>query len=1322
MSRPSIESRAHVRAFASGARYSLVQLFVFIVAAAALAPRPALGQRGEALGQAPDRALTQYGVDRWDDRQGLPQNSVQAIEQTTDGYLWLGTQEGLVRFDGVRFTTFGRESIPQPYIWSLESDAAGGLWIGTEGSGLVHMKDGKFTAYTEDDGLPPGYITALHRDRTGTLWIATSKGGLARLRDGRFEIVGARGRPVPNFVMGISEDASGSVWVLSGMGATRFSGNVVKHFSAQNGLPGNAVYAAIPSDSGIWLGTNAGLVHVAGDRVRTYGVEDGLPSPHVVNLAKDTDGHLWMTGPGGLSRLSRGTITAMPAEEGPDAQVSSLFTDREGSVWLGTNGAGLMRLRETPFLPLGAPEGLPAAMVLPIIQDRAGSAWLGTGGAGVTRVDGEKLTTYNVQNGMLPGNTIFSIEETRDGAIWIGTNNGISRIQDGRATKFSAGSGLASAMVRDILEDRAGRIWVASNIGLQRFRPGPPKLYTSEHGLPDDFVMTLHEDRTGVMWIGSRVGLTRMDGETFTTFDQKHGLGTAGVNSIHEDANGTLWLASTGGIGYFRDGRGFTFGVAQGLCDHNVHRILEDDAGDLWFSANTGIFRLRKRDIADLAAGRIKKIECELYGRAEGMRSREANGAVNPAGWKMRDGRLWFPTLQGVVIIDPRNSALDLAPPPVAIEEVIANGRIYPRAPAELEAGTNALEIHFTGLSFVGPEKMRFRYMLQGFDKDWVDAGNRRVAYYTRIPPGRYTFRVAAANAAGDWSQQDASVSFRILPQFYQTAWFRALAVLAALAALVGVHRLRMRRLRKRANELSSLADERGRAEQRYRELFENASDAIFTTDLNGNFTGINRRAEEMIGAKLTDVLGHNIREFLPANEAGERTAAEWLSGRADASQQVKIVARDGTLVPVEVSTRLISDDGAVTGVQATARDVRDRAALEQQLQHSQKMEAVGQLAGGVAHDFNNLLTVIRGNTELLLGDMPEDGSTTRDDLLQIAAAADRAAALTRQLLAFSRKQVIQPQHTDLNVLMRDLEPMLRRLIGEDITIATLPSREPASVLADPGQLEQVLINLAVNARDAMPNGGTINIEIGLMNIEDAPQVPARSASGRCVVLTVSDTGTGMDAATRARIFEPFFTTKEHGKGTGLGLSTVYGIVQQAGGDLTCVSQPGSGTTFRIYLPYVENDGADAASAAADTGTRGGTETILLVEDEDAVRLLASRILRRLGYTVLETRHGRDALDLARSHPADIDLVVTDVVMPEMSGRELAVHLRAMRSDIRVLYISGYTDDEILRRGLHEPGIAFLQKPFAAASLAASVRAVLDRRTSPAGNAMAEAS
>ena len=493
--------------------------------------------------------------------------------------------------------------------------------------------------------------------------------------------------------------------------------------------------------------------------------------------------------------------------------------------------------------------------------------------------------------------------------------------------------------------------------------------------------------------------------------------------------------------------------------------------------------------------------------------------------------------------------------------------------------------------------------------------------------------------------------------------------------------------------------------------LVEHAPVGIYRSSPEGRFLSVNAAVVRMLGYEsAADVLGLDMARDVYADAAERQRLVErdTYSDRQYDSVEATWKRRDGRLLTVQLSVRAVRNRaGQVEYYETFVRDVTDQRRLQQQVLQSQKMEAVGRLAGGIAHDFNNLLTVITSYSDLLLEDLAP-GDAKRDDLEQVRKAADGAAALTRQLLAFSRQQVVEPRVVSLNTVVEGLQKILRRVIGEDIELTTTLAPDLGAVRADVGQLEQVLMNLAVNARDAMPTGGRLTVETA--NVEHDPDY-AREREAAAVrqfaMLAVSDTGCGMDEATKARIFEPFFTTKEPGKGTGLGLATVYGIVKQAGGFIWVYSEPGQGTSFKIYLPEVDAT-AERTTAVAGARAPRGTETVLLVEDAAAVRAVTKQVLERQGYVVLEAPDGEAALRLAQQHRGPIHLLLTDVVLPRVSGRELAERLTQVRPDMKVLYASGYTDDSVVRHGILELGTAYLQKPFSPESLARKVRNVLD--------------
>jgi two-component system, cell cycle sensor histidine kinase and response regulator CckA len=497
--------------------------------------------------------------------------------------------------------------------------------------------------------------------------------------------------------------------------------------------------------------------------------------------------------------------------------------------------------------------------------------------------------------------------------------------------------------------------------------------------------------------------------------------------------------------------------------------------------------------------------------------------------------------------------------------------------------------------------------------------------------------------------------------------------------------------------------------EKRFEDLFEDSKDILFTMDLEGKVISVNKAAEEVMGWPRSEALQKNIKGLVAPEHAALCNEVMRRIGNGEPLQhfEIAMLRKDGRKVLLEVSARLIRSNGKKDCVQGIARDVTERRQLENMVRQSQKLEAIGRLSGGLAHDFNNLLCVINGHTELLTEAL-QPGDPAIRSVTQIRKAADSAAALTRQLLAFSRRQVFHPQVVDLNTIVTETERLLARLIDEHIEFYNALDPALGRVMVDPVQVEQVIINLVLNARDAMPKGGKLTIETSNFDLEEnhqskISQIPA----GKYVLLALTDTGCGMDEETQSRIFEPFYTTKEMGKGTGLGLATVYGIVKQSGGFIWVYSEEGRGTTFKVYLPRVASPLTEPRPGR-HTEISKGTETILVVEDAEPLRALTKEFLSASGYTVLEAANGDEAIRIAQSHAGTIDLLLTDVVMPRMGGKPLVEQMAQIRPSTRVLYMSGYPNDGIVQAGVLANGVALLEKPFTREILSRRVRQVLD--------------
>jgi PAS domain S-box-containing protein len=591
-------------------------------------------------------------------------------------------------------------------------------------------------------------------------------------------------------------------------------------------------------------------------------------------------------------------------------------------------------------------------------------------------------------------------------------------------------------------------------------------------------------------------------------------------------------------------------------------------------------------------------------------------------------------------------------------------------------------------------------------------AGNKEFVLEQKDAQGRDMLAVFEPLRAGgkllSWIRVDLSLE-RAGREAYRTLWKQLLATVGLLVVAMYVFLKMVRRLKGALHA----------SEEKYRQLWETSTDAVIFMDTDRRIRFANPAVRDVFGYAPEEVIGRDIAMLQPERlRQGHRdgvarymrTGVKKVNWRAT---ELVGLRKDGTEVPIEIAFSDMEMEGKRWFV-GFMRDITERKRAEEalrqseeQLRQSQKMEAIGKLAGGIAHDFNNLLTAIMGYSELLLGQMQPD-SRARKNAEEIRKAAFRAAALTHQLLAFSRRQMLTSKVLNLNAVVMDLESMLRRLIGEDIAFKIVPGSALGQVKADPSQIEQIVLNLVVNARDAMPKGGTITIETSNVFLDEACAAGHETfRPGPYVLVAVSDTGCGMDARTQSRIFEPFFTTKEPGKGTGLGLATVYGIVKQSDGYVWVYSEPGLGTTFKVYLPLVTSEPDRGSAATERPRLPRGTETILLVEDEGIVRGLVGDILEGNGYTVLVASHSEEAFRLSGRHEGPIHLMVTDVVMPGMSGRELAERLASSRPKMKVLYISGYTDDAIVRHGVEAESMVFLQKPFTPDALLCKVRDIL---------------
>lgn len=784
-----------------------------------LLPLIVLFHFGLAFALDPSRSINQYTHDAWETEDGLPQNSISSIVQTRDSYLWLATQEGLVRFDGMTFTVFDKKNVgamKSNQIWSLFEDKDGNLWMGTSNAGVLRYSKGQFTLFTKKDGFNNDFTHAIVQDEHGTIWFGTD-GGLTVLKNGKFTTYTTKDGLPNERIRALYSDGKGSIYIgmLDG-GLSSFRDGKFTDYTTSNGLPNNTVRALSGTPDGtVWIGTDGGLASFKDGAFRIFTTEQGLSNNTCWSVYYDHFGQLWIgTYGGGLNRYENGKFSSITTKEGLTNDVAwALAEDREGSLWVGTLG-GLNRFKDGKFVTLGVKEGLSNDFARAILEDSKGALWVGTYGGGLNKIENGKISTFTTKDG-LSHDLIWSLYEAHDGTLWIGTyGGGINSLKDGVFKSYTTQNGMPGDIIWSINEDADHHLWAGTmGGGLCEFVDGNLVKRSISNTPGADTIFAIHLDRNKKLWFGTAgAGLCGYDGENFHCIGEKDGLSNGSVKAIYEDTDGVFWLGTSGGgLDRLKDGKITAYTTTQGLFDDTIHQVMEDAHGNLWMSCNKGVFEVSKQDLNDFADGKIRSVRSIPYGRGDGMVSKECNTG-QPAGWKTRDGKLWFPTTAGIVSIDPNNIRVNRIVPPVLIEAVrIDNQFLNPKTASVLPPGTEKLEFGYTALSLLVPEKVRFKYILEGYEKQWVNADARRIAFYTHIPPGDYTFRVIGSNNDGVWNETGAAYRFTIRPHFYQTKLFYLFCLAGLILLIMATVQLRVRRHQARESLLEKTVEERTR-------------------------------------------------------------------------------------------------------------------------------------------------------------------------------------------------------------------------------------------------------------------------------------------------------------------------------------------------------------------------------------------------------------------------------------------------------------------------------------------------------------------------------
>ncbi|MCK4256000.1 hypothetical protein KAX35_03850, partial [candidate division WOR-3 bacterium] len=917
----------------------------------------------------------------------------------------------------------------------------------------------------------------------------------------------------------ILEDKDSNLWFgTNGGGVTKHDGATFTNFTTKDGPNSNNIFYILEDSKGnLWFGSDVGISKYDRITFTDFTLEEGLAENTIYSILEDQEGNMWFgtNGKGVYKYNGRTFINYTTKNDLSDNVIWSMCEDREGNIWIGTDG-GVCKYGGDTFIYYTTKDGLNNNTIYSIFEDQKGNMWFGTYGGGVSKYNGRNFINYTVKDG-LSDDFIMSVFEDQKGNMWFGSNSGGLIKYDGDTfTNYTTKEGLSSNSIYSIIEDQKGNMWFGTDGGgVCRYDGKTFKSFTTEDGLNNNIIMSILEDSIGNMWFGTDGGgISKYDGKMFINYTTKEGLSSNAIMCLREDKEGNIWIGTYGGgvLKHIYSNNGEpgsfeTFTSEDGLCDDAVLSIVFDDTGNLWIGTNRGIDKL---DISEY--NKTGKKIFKHYGKEEGFIGIECN---QNAVCKDSKGNIWFGTIKGVMKYNPEEDK------PNTVESLthITNLRLFfedvdwstytdniskkSGLPIDLKLpyNQNHITFDFIGISLTIPEKVRYRYMLEGFDKNWSPITKETYVTYSNLPSRKYTFNVKACNNDGLWNKKPLTYSFVIIPPFWRTWWFYLFCVISGIGMILTLINLRIGNLERRRRILEKEVDVRTRQLKEEKEKVEKIKEELEIR--------VNERTSEL---RITN---KQLRK-----EMKDRKKAE-----------------------------------------------EEKEKIHDQFLQAQKMESIGRLAGGIAHDFNNLLTTIKGYTDLSIENI-KNTDLLHKFLCYINDASKRGTGLTNQLLLFSRREPIEFTSLNINEIVDDLLKMLSHLFGKNIKVNIELQSDLWMVQGNKGNIEQIIMNLEVNAKDAMPKGGKLTIKTENVTLKKKDCQTIREARpGKFVCLSVTDIGIGMDRKIIPHIFEPFFSTKEVGKGTGLGLSTVYGIIKQHKGWINVESELGKGSVFKVFLP-----------------------------------------------------------------------------------------------------------------------------------------------------------
>jgi PAS domain S-box-containing protein len=1088
----------------------------------------------------PNRLPSQYVHEQWTAQTRFPGGAVNGIAQTADGYLWIGTDRGLLRFDGfdfrlVSFTSIAAASnVP---ILQLLTDAGGKLWIRPQGAYLVRQKDRQF----ESVGLPA--ITALSKDNHGGVLVSDIEQGTFRFRADGVQKLGPSSPPV----ISMAETADGKVWLGTlGDGLFFLTGGRATHVNVR--LPDRKINALLPIDEELWVGTDTGLYRGNGKDFRRIELPSFLGNVQVLSLLRDRDSNVWVGTTRGLLRFNaKGISFSEENELRGDGGINVLFEDREGNLWIG-GGRGLGRIRDSAFVTYSSVSDRRFEHNGPVYVDPEGRTWLAPAQGGL----------YLLQNGRVqpvtlipPTEVVYSISGRAD-VVWVGRQRGgLTRLQFRNGAiasqSYTEANGLAQNSVYAVYESRDGSVWAGTlNGGVSRFKDGHFTTYKTTNGLASNSVSSILETRDGAMWFATPGGLSSFSGGQWRTYTSVEGLPSPEVNCLFEDSSGTLWSGTSAGLAYFVSNHFQIPHESPDILREQIVGMSEDKSGRFWIATSDHVFRV-PRD--KLLSGVVKAVDVREYDETDGLESTEgvkrSRSVVSDSA-----GKIWFSLGSGLSVVNPSQINDNSVPALPHIEAIAADDNMANLAAlVEIPPSPRRITFVYTGLSLAAPERIRFRYFLEGFDRSWSQPVAAREAVYTNLGPRSYRFRVVASNSEGLWNGPETAIVVNVAPAYYQTNWFRLLCVVASLAFLWGLYQLRVQQLRGE--------------ERKLRETIETIPAMAWIIGPDGAVQFRNRRWVEYTGLSQSgkpEKRGTTAAHPEDRDRIARRLGASLASGEPF-EEEMRIRRTDGEYRWFLCRAVPLRDKrGKVVKWYGVATDIQDRKRAEQlqtAFAHTNRVSTMGELVASIAHELAQPITATTNNAKASLRWLqrdPPDLTQVRKGTEKIIEAGIFASEIINRLRSLYKKAPPKRELVAINEVIGEMVLLLRgEANGHAVSIRTDLAAELPRITADRVQVQQVLMNLMLNGIEAMKDtGGVLTVKTG-------------RGEGDQLLISVSDTGVGLPTDKGDQIFSAFFTTKIQGSGMGLAISR--SILESHGGRLWATANDGRGATFHFTLP-----------------------------------------------------------------------------------------------------------------------------------------------------------